>query len=180
MSGVRVKDYLACSLAVLSMFLLASCSPQQTALEPLASVELGKIDADPSETNETESTDGSQSQEGESVALDPVSDDYAELEIEDQSGSGLEVSVEEASVSLGYGFLVVMNKAGEVLGYSVVSPDSQPVAVSLKNPLSSSQELIGELFFDNGDGVFSPGLDNPILNEEGESVREDFYYSLSS
>ena len=113
-------------------------------------------------------------------SLDPVSDDYAELEIEDQSGSGLEVSVEEASVSLGYGFLVVMNKAGEVLGYSVVSPDSQPVAVSLKNPLSSSQELIGELFFDNGDGVFSPDLDNPILNEEGESVREDFYYTLSS
>jgi hypothetical protein len=106
-----------------------------------------------------------------------VSDSFAELEIEDQAGNGQSVELDEVRLSLGLGFLVITNQEGSVLGYATVTPDSQPVSVSLTSKVTSSQELIGLLFLDDGDGEFSSQIDPKILGDEGEPVEEDFDYA---
>lgn len=162
------KSAIACSLALLSALVLSGCSTTGTSLDPLASIELGEVS--PSEPG---------SDSGQAEPATPVSDELAELEIEDQSGLGYQVTIEEVRLSLGEGFIVITNQAGESLGYSVVTPDSQPVVVPLSFQVSSSQELSAELFLDNGDGVFSRDFDFPINDEDGEIVRERFSYTLS-
>lgn len=109
----------------------------------------------------------------------PVSDSFAELELEDQSGSGERVAVEEVRLSLGRGFLVITDLAGNYLGSAIATPDSQPVVVQLDKQLLSSQELIGTLYLDNGDGIFGAESDVLIRDSEGEIVREDFDYKVN-
>lgn len=109
----------------------------------------------------------------------PVSDSFAELELEDQSGQGDRVQVEEVRLSLGSGLLVISDLSGNYLGSAIVTPDSQPVAVQLDNKINISQELIGTLYFDDGDGVFSAESDFQIRDDEGEIVREDFDYQVT-
>jgi hypothetical protein len=162
---VKTISYLA---ALLLSLTLSGCSSPASPGESLSSIELGEQAPSKPEINE-----------GEFGAIEPLTDDLSELEIDDQAGSGFEVIVEEVRLSRGDGFLVVSNQGGEALGYSVVTPDSQPVIVSLSFRISSSQELTGELFLDNGDGIFSRDLDFPIRDEEGEGVRENFFYTLS-
>ena len=168
MLRVSTKRAVAYSLALLSSLVLSGCASTSPSLEPLSSIELGEVS--PSEPR---------SDSGQADQPTPVSDELAELEIEDQSGLGYQVKLEEVRLSLGDGFIVITNQAGESVGYSVVTPDSQPVVVSLTFQVSSSQELSAQLFLDNGDGVFSRDLDFPISDEEGEIVREGFSYTLS-
>jgi hypothetical protein len=158
----------ACSLLLFSTLVLGGCSNASSSVDSFESIELGEV---------APSAPGSDSGDADQVV--PVSDELAELEIEDQSGLGYEVTIEEVRLSLGDGFLVITNQDGESLGYSVVTPDSQPVVVSLTVQVTASQELIGELFLDNGDGVFSRDLDFPVSDKEGEIDREKFSYTLS-
>lgn len=110
---------------------------------------------------------------------DSVSDGFAELELEDQSGGGDSIQVEEVRLSIGRAFLVISDLKGTILGYAIATPDSQPVAVQLQVKITSSQEIIGSLHLDNGDGVFNPEEDLPIRDDEGELVTEDFDYRLT-
>lgn len=107
----------------------------------------------------------------------PVSDSFAELDFDDQTGEGQLIEVEEVRLSLGLGFVVITDQEGDVLGYATATPDSQPVSVSLSDRVASSQELIGILFLDNGDGEFSIQSDSRIRDGEGELIEEDFYYT---
>lgn len=182
MSAARFNQVTALSLALILSLVLSGCSTTGSTLEPLTSIELGEPDTGTPGTETgtpgTETgTPGTES--GEVVQINPVFDELAELEIEDQSGLGFEVKIEEVRLSLGDGFLVITNQEGEVLGYSVVTPDSQPVVVPLSLRASFSQELTGVLYLDNGDGVFSPDLDFPIRDDDGDGVRERFSYTVS-
>lgn len=146
--------------------LLSSCAPASVQSSNLSAIQLASPTAS-SPSNLTEETE----------AKAEVSDSFAELEIEDQSGSGLFIEVEEVRLSLGTSFLVVSDKDGSILGYAIATPDSQPVSVPLATRLSSSQKLIAQLFLDNGDGEFSIETDAKLIDDEGDLVEEDFDYA---
>lgn len=147
---------------------LAGCSAQ---LEPTAvliqSVDLTK----PSQSPETSTSDLTEPQ--------LPTDFEAEIEIEDQVGSGALIAVEEISVQRGNAFLVITDSDGEVIASELVTPRSQPVNVVLTKRLVASATLEASLHLDDGDGLFDPRLDLLIVGEEGDSVTEDFYYEVS-
>jgi len=123
-----------------------------------------------SEPTPTKTVDSS----GQQYATDPT----AEVEIDDQSGDGTFITIDEIELTRGNAFLVVYNLSGIVLAEAFVTPQSQPVTLMLDAPLSGSQQLQATLYLDNGDGVFELDLDLPILGEEGELVHESFWYSV--
>lgn len=180
MLGSNIKLLTSFSAALSLVLGLSGCTSTATPLEPLASIQLQSPGTSTPATDDGEVIEVSPGSDDEvAVTATPVTDDLAELEIEDQSGLGYEVIIEEVRLSLGDGFLVIMNQAGEILGYSLVTPDSQPVLVSLTIQATNSQELTGKLFLDNGDGVFSRESDFQMMHEEEEFVEEQFSYSLS-
>lgn len=113
---------------------------------------------------------------GQQYATDP----FAEVDIDDQSGDGTSVEIDEIKVVRGNSFLVIYDLNGIVLAESLVTPQSQPVTLALNTPVSVSQELQATLYLDNGDGLFELDLDLPILGEEGELVHETFWYSVGN
>lgn len=166
MSAQMIRMVRAIALVITMSLMLASCAvPSQKDLS-LSAIQLENPSPTASNADETETGQTNQ-----------VSDSFAELEIEDQSGTGQSIELEEVRLSLGLGFLVITNREGNVLGYATVTPDSQPVSVTLTSKLTVSQELIGLLFLDNGDDEFSSELDYKIRDDEGELVEEDFEYT---
>ena len=110
--------------------------------------------------------------------FDYAIDARAEIEIDDQTGDGRSVMIEEIRVGREGTFLVIYDGSGLVLGTTEVSPQSQPVTVELAVELETSQELQATLYLDNGDGVFDLNSDRPLLDYEGELIHEDFYYRV--
>jgi hypothetical protein len=106
-------------------------------------------------------------------------DRYAEIDIDDQSGDGSSISIDEIEISGGNSFLVIYDSTGLVIVSALVTAQSQPVTIKLDYPLESSQELEAALYLDDGDGVFRLADDFPILDDEEELVHEDFYYRLT-
>lgn len=106
----------------------------------------------------------------------PAADSIADLEVEDQTGNGTEVTVTSVLLGRGPAWLVISDLGGNVLGTKQVSPRTQPVTVPLQPPVTVSQELIATLHLDDGDGRFDPQLDTPMVDEESETVSEDFDY----
>lgn len=152
-------------LALLAVLSLAGCTVSDPVVVQFESVRLGAASAQPSPTATSDSTEF-------------VVDESADVEIEDQSGSGGSVLIEEIKVGREGTFLVIYDRNGLVLASAMVSPQSQPVMVPLEVPISASQELQATLYLDNGDGVFSLQSDSPLIDDEGELVHEDFYYEL--
>jgi hypothetical protein len=166
MSAQLTRLSCAIALVIIAPFVLASCAvPTQKELG-LSAIQL-----------ESPAPTSSNDDLNEPGLANQVSDSFAELEIEDQTGTGQSVEIDEVRLSIGLGFLVITNREGNVLGYATVTPDSQPVSASLTSKVTSSQELIGLLFLDNGDGEFSSQQDSEILDDEGEPVEEDFEYT---
>jgi hypothetical protein len=153
-------------LAIGATLLTAGCASQPAVDSELTAIQL----ASPSPSS-------TQISDEDSEPNSPVSDSFAELEFDDQAGDGQIVKVEEVSLSLGLGFVVITNQYGDILGYATATPDSQPVSVSLNSPVAFSQELIGILFLDNGDGEFASETDSRIRDGEGELIEEDFDYT---
>ena len=117
--------------------------------------------------------------EDEEVRQESALDRFAEIEIEDQSGDGSSVLIDEIQISAGNAFLVVYDSSGMVLGSTLVTPQSQPVRLRLDVPIATSQELEAALYLDDGDGKLSINDDIPIYDDERELVHEDFYYGVN-
>jgi hypothetical protein len=117
--------------------------------------------------------------ESESSSDEYAQDRYAEIDIEDQSGDGVMVQIEEIQISGSNSFLVIYDNSGLVLASALVTPQSQPVTIKLQVPITKSQELEAVLYLDDGDGVFDLNKDFPILDDEQELVHEDFYYRVN-
>lgn len=117
--------------------------------------------------------------ESESSSDEYAQDRYAQIDIEDQSGDGVMVQIEEIRISGSNSFLVIYNTSGLVLASALVTPQSQPVTIKLQVPITSSQDLEAVLYLDDGDGVFDLNKDFPILDYEQELVHEDFYYRVN-
>ena len=110
------------------------------------------------------------------MPTNPAVDSIADLEVEDQWGDGAEVTVTSVMLGRGPAWLVVSDMGGNALGTKQVSPRTQPVTVTLQPRVATSQELLATLHLDDGDGRFDPQSDTMMVDEEGETVTEDFDY----
>lgn len=130
-----------------------------------------------SETAAAEQTDSTESSASD---LDYVRD-YAELEIDDQMGDGTSVQIREIETSLQAGLIVIFDSTGSYLGEAIVSSTVQPVSIELATPIASSQELVAQLFSDNGNGVFDSKDLQVIESEDNEIeiIDEDFEYEIN-
>jgi hypothetical protein len=157
------------AVALLSLFLLAGC----TTLTPTEELNFDQIEL-------TESSAGSSVEPSSNALPEYVLDSKAEIEIEDQSGDGKSVKIKFARVERGSAFLVIANSSGELLGFAPIDPQSQPLTILLDGPITSSQELLAQLRWDNGDGKLDLNED-PILVEEYEyELAEDFWYEVAN
>jgi len=167
---------------LISSLLLTGCSLSSNPEIELPSIALGETSIPtPSESASANESSGPQvnSTTEPDEPEEKISDGFAELEIEDQSGSGLSVVIEEVRLSLGRGILVIFDSEGQVLGSALVTVKTQPVAVQLSSPILKTQKLVAQLFLDSGNGLFESDLDAPILDHDGDLARESFDYKLS-
>ena len=169
---------------VVLMLSLAGCSTSSAApMEDLEAITLGQQHSGGNTSAANGSGEGDQPSDSDEPQPDAPTyarDRYAEIDIEDQTGDGSSISIDEIEISGGNSFLVIYDSTGLVLASALVTAQSQPVTIKLDYPLASSQELEAALYLDDGDGEFSLASDFPILDDEEELVHEDFYYRLTS
>ena len=178
--------------AVLPLLLITGCaatqSPPELQFDAITLGDGGTVaTAQPSKSESAqteptyESADPSASPEAsESEAIEYATDRYAEIDIEDQSGDGSALLIEEIKISGANSFLVIYDSNGLVHASALVTPQSQPVMIKMQIPISDSQEMEAVLYLDDGDGQFNLNQDFPILDDENELVHEDFYYRVTN
>lgn len=105
-----------------------------------------------------------------------VEDPLAELDVEDQRGDGGSVTVAEAVLSRGSGWVVVRSSSGRILGTAPVRQGTRLLRVVLDRPATTGV-LRAELRKDDGDGRFRASTDL-VVTEDGERVSESFEYVL--
>ena len=127
-------------------------------------------------TGDSHNEDGGESPEEPKYATDRT----AEIDIDDQSGDGTTLRIDEVELGAKAAHLAFFDESGALLGSALVTPQSQPVSVKLIKAITFSQEIDAFLFLDDGDGVFELEDDRPIHDEDGELVDEDFDYWLES
>lgn len=167
MSRFASEHRLAALVVVPAMVVLAGCGGATTTTET-APAERSAIELPTQDAMTTRPAPSG-------TAVDPVAD----VEVEDQSGDGTEVIVSAIAMSRGNGILVIRDAAGQVLGVADVSPATQPVTIRLDRPVTTSQELVATLYADDGDGRLERKQDQPLLDDEGEAVSEEFDYVVT-
>ena len=166
--------YFALALAV---GMLAGCSADSTQHQlDFAAVELSGAESSNNQNPDGSGTSSSPESEEPNFAVDRS----AEIDIEDQTGDGQLVQIEEIRVGRSNTFLVIYDSGGVVLASTLVSPQSQPVDVKLERTLTKSSQLEAVLYLDDGDGEFEIDQDSPLIDDEGELVHEGFEYIVSS
>jgi hypothetical protein len=110
-----------------------------------------------------------------------VQDNGAELDLEDQSGDGSAVVVEEVGLSAGPG-LVVVTRAGSTspIGAAVVGDGgARDLTVVLSERLTGDEKVRAVLYVDvDEDGSFDPAQDSVVVDEEGDVEADDADYRL--
>lgn len=106
-------------------------------------------------------------------------DPSAEIEVEDQSGDGSRLKIDEIEFSLERVWLVVRSKSGELFHAELLSYGAKRASIQLQKPLVKGEYLVS-LHSDNGDAEFNEALEPVIRGEERELVREDFEYRRTS
>jgi hypothetical protein len=126
----------------------------------------------------TAGDDGTASSGGGADAVPGVfRDDDAELDVEDQSGDGSSVRVEEVQLSRTDGFLAIFTEDGDtLLGHAAVerSDDERPLEVPLDQPLTETARLVAVLHADDGDGTFDPSSDPRVTDDDDDDDDDDF------
>lgn len=168
-------------MALVAVVLLSGCSQSL----PENKLDFAVVDLGSGSSSSTAAQPNEDSEAGEIESESESEQEYAvdknaEIDIEDQSGDGKVIAIEEIRVGRSSAFLVIYNQVGVVLGKSLVSPQSQPVNIALQVPLTESAKLEAVLYLDNGDGVLNLSEDLPLIDHEGELVHEDFSYKVSN
>lgn len=163
MSSSRSERLIGAALAVAALAVTAGCAADEQPTTQ-TTVQQGPI--------ELPQASASLPAENSLSAPDPVAD----LEIEDQTGDGSEVTVSSVALGRESAILVITDLTGDILAVKQVSPRTQPVVVPLAQKVDTTQELVGTLYLDNGNGDFDAAADTPMVDEEGEPVSEDFDY----
>lgn len=162
-----IKHLLLLTTIIVTSLTLSGCAQTVNSTVDLPNIDLG-------------STGTPIPSESPTFATGTFSDAFAELEMEDQSGDGTRVSIEEVRIAFQLGFIGVFDLEGNLLGFAKVTDQSQPVSVKLDKAINSSTTLLAKLYADNGDGTFDPSADLPVLDDDREMVIEDFDYRLSN
>jgi hypothetical protein len=100
----------------------------------------------------------------------------ATLDVDDQTGDGRTVLVDEAAVS-GSGHVAVFAPDGRLLGSSPVSGITGPTVVRLDEPVTGPTQLRAVLYADDGDGTFDPAKDPRVVDDDGDLEDEGFDYA---
>jgi hypothetical protein len=98
-------------------------------------------------------------------------DDDAELDVEDQSGDGSSVRVEEVQLSRTDGFVAIFTEDGDtLLGHAAVerSDDERSLSVPLDQPLTETSRLVAVLHADDGDGTFDAASDPRVTDDDDD------------
>jgi len=98
-------------------------------------------------------------------------DTDAEIDVDDQSGDGRTVRLEEARLSGGNGHVVILTRDGKVLGSAPITRNTSPVSVRLTTPVPATGQLEAVLFTDDGDATFDITKDRAI--NDGDDDRDD-------
>lgn len=151
----------------LSSSALSGCSTNTLGVEDLQAIDLRKSRTPPPSASSTDDTN---------YFFDP----FSEFEIEDQSGEGKLVTLEEVRIGFELGFIAIFDAEGTLLGTAKVTEKSQPTVVKLDPAVLSNTRLIGQLFADDGDGVFNASSDYQVIDDDRDLTTEDFEYWVSN
>lgn len=159
-------------ISILAILSLTSCSTQNSQLNvPNAPIVLdGEIKGE--STTPTPSSSASLETEPP-VKQKPVFDPSAEIEVDDQSGDGTLLEIDEVEFSLNQVWLIVRSKSGELFHSELLSYGIKKVNIQMNVPLVTGK-YIASLHNDNGDRIFDSSVDLILREEEDELVREDF------
>lgn len=108
-----------------------------------------------------------------------LSDPEAEIEIDDQSGDGSSLMIDEVEFSLNSVWLVIRSKQGKLFHYELLTYGAKKASIQLMTPLTSGEYLVS-LHSDDGNGKFDITKDRLIRGHEKEMAREDFDYTRTS
>lgn len=108
--------------------------------------------------------------------LKPPSDPEAEIEIDDQSGDGTSLMIDEVEFSLNAVWLIIRSKQGELFHSELLTYGAKKASIQLMTPLKSGEYLVS-LHTDDGDGKFDSTKDLLIRGHEKEMAQEDFDYT---
>jgi hypothetical protein len=135
----------------------------------------GSSTADSRSASPTASSPTVSSAPADASVPEPVRDDDAEIEADNQSGDGRTVRIQEAQLSRA-GFVAVYSADRDrLLGSAKIkrsSDDDRPITVKLDPRLTSSARLVLVLHVDNGNGRFDPGED-PQVRAGGDDDSDD-------
>lgn len=172
-----LKSLTRISVAALMFIGLAGCtSASDRTVAELPEIRLG---TDAGTNANDESPAATESPDSENGVQEYAYDPQAEIDIDDQSGDGSRIILDEISVGRNNAYLVIYDLSGQVLATALVTPFSQPVSIVLEKPVTVSQELQAALYLDDGDGNFELDEDLPLIGEENELAHEDFDYRVT-
>lgn len=115
-----------------------------------------------------------------SNGIEVTLDMQAELKVSAQSGTGLQIKLEEVEVGRANTLLVIQTASGMLLGSLLLSPGSEPLSIPLTQVVSRTGLLSATLYLDDGDRNFDSTRDSIIIDEDGAVMRVFFEYQLTS
>jgi hypothetical protein len=98
-------------------------------------------------------------------------DEDAELDVDDQSGKGRFVDVEEVQISNSEGLVVVCSLQGKrLLGWAPVprSRNDRFARIALEEPITATGELLVLLLADNGDRQLDWAIDRVVTDDDDD------------
>lgn len=167
----------ACAGAVLLALSLAACGDDPET--PATGDAIILPGAGPTDRDRGSEDDGPQDRGAEPMAP-TVTDDDAELDVDDQGGDGSQVVIDEARLTSGVGLVVVVDPVTRAVLGSVAIPQggARDLRVPLSPAVTGSRELVAMLYADDGDGEFDPSRDGRIVEDDGDAETEDFDYTV--
>jgi hypothetical protein len=163
--------------SILALLLVASCSVNAAEPDGIPS-EAISLDSNQNPNNPSLSPT-SNSTSSQSPTVNPLYDPSAEIEVEEQSGDGSRLMIDEIEFSLERVWLVIRSKSGELFHAELLSYGAKRASIRLQKPLITGEYLVS-LHSDDGDDEFNEALEPILRGEERELAREDFEYRRNS
>lgn len=157
-----------------ALLLLSSCSSNASTPLALPSAAI-KLSGNPSSSP-------SPSESMSEIPPNPTKsprDPDAEIDIDDQSGDGTRLMIDEVEFSLNSVWLVIRSKQGKLFHFELLKYGAKKASIQLMTPLATGEYFVS-LHSDDGDGEFDITKDRMIRGNEREMAREDFDYSRTS
>ena len=109
----------------------------------------------------------------------PVKTEANAIYVADQK-PGLFITINMINLNKnGYAVIYEDNQGGfgRIIGGTKLLPkgESMGISANLVRPVSDGETLFAVIHEDSGDGIFSPNLDTPLLDDEGNIVFTIFY-----